>query len=381
MVKAMKKKPATTAQMDERNRAIVYVHRNPPPGFKKTSYETLKKFVRKTDGTTPTHGAMWEAAKAYVDEKGQRGRKEGWKKTTKEEDKQLMSVFKKNRPAGCYIDSREVHKKLPKRLRTKIGRKTVVRRLAEKGYSMQEKLSKNDASVALCKRRVKFAKQYENWTPAQWKAEVQAVGDFKLFTWYPKSLYSKFKRVRAARTYMNKEERHQSKFQRPRKWFPPKEWKKTRQQKVFAMTTSNGKLFVCLTPKPFNGTLWAGIVRSKLSPFLKRAFPDRRTYTLLLDSEGVMHTPEAKQAYRDSNMKILQAWPKYTPELNPQENVWPEAEKRLRAKEGDGGQRFEQFQQYVLESVREYSGAKNLVGGMTRKISECLASKGQYISS
>ena len=366
--------------MDERNRAICYVHRNPPPGQKKTPYNKLQDMVEKTDGTPPSHGAMSEAAATYMEDNAQRGRKRGWRKTSKAEDKKVMQVFHKNRPPGCGIDSREIHSKLNKKLRQKISRRTIIRRLEEKGYTPQEKLTKNDPSEALCKRRVKFALPYEGWTPAQWKNEVQGVGDFKLFTHYPLKLYPKFKRMRASWTYMNNKERYKAKFQRPKKWFPPKEWKLTRQQKIFAMTTSTGKILTFLIPKPFDNFMWARMVRTKISPFLQRAFPNRRTYTLLLDSEKLMHSPEAKQAYRDCNINILQAWPKYSPELNPQENVWPESERRLRAKEGNGGQTFEEFQSFVLQSVKEYSGAKNLVGGMARRIKECLESKGQFIN-
>ena len=93
-----------------------------------------------------------------------------------------------------------------------------------------------------------------------------------------------------------------------------------------------------------------------------------------------MHTPEVKRVYHDCNIHILDKWPKYSPELNPQENVWPESEKRLREKEGDGGESFEEFQKLVVESIKEYSGATKLVGGMAKRIQECLDSKGQFIN-
>ncbi len=53
----------------------------------------------------------------------------------------------------------------------------------------------------------------------------------------------------------------------------------------------------------------------------------------------------------------------------------------MRAKEGDGGHSFEQFQKYALEAVREYKGAKNLVGGMVNKIDQCLKARGSFIDS
>ena len=62
------------------------------------------------------------------------------------------------------------------------------RRLAEQGYVPTRKTNKNDPGPALRKRRVDFAKAHEGKTPAQWRQELQAVGDFKEFTWYPKDL-------------------------------------------------------------------------------------------------------------------------------------------------------------------------------------------------
>lgn len=180
---------------------------------------------------------------------------------------------------------------------------------------------------------------------------------------------------------MTDKERKRAPFLRPKKWFKAKDWSYTRPQKIFAMTTSNGKMFACLIPKPFDKYQWARIVTTKLGPFLKRAFPNRRTFKLLVDSEQLLHSPPAKAAYRQVGIEILSGWPKYSPELNPQENVWPIAERILRKKEGNGGESFEQFQKWVLESVRAYPGKKNLVGAMVNKVEECLETHGQYISS
>ena len=214
-----------------------------------------------------------------------------------------------------------------------------------------------------------------------WKNEVQAVGDFKIFTWYPKKLYSRFKRLRASWTYMTKKERHQAEFLRPKRWFKKKDWKTTKSFKVWAMTTSNGKVLCFGVPTPFDANQWAALVKKRVVPFLKRSFPDRASFKLLVDSENLLHAPVVKRAYREGNIEVLSSWPKYTPELNPQENVWPVAENTLRAKEGDGGETFEVFKTFVVKSVQEYPGAKNIVGGMVVKIDECLKTKGSYIHS
>ena len=73
---------------------------------------------------------------------------------------------------------------------------------------------------------MKFCRNHEGKTGAQWKDHCQGVGDFKEFTWYPVELQPRFRKLRASWTYMNKKERKQPAFQRSKKWFKPADWKK-----------------------------------------------------------------------------------------------------------------------------------------------------------
>jgi len=65
--------------------------------------------------------------------KNKRGRKLGQRDTTKAEDRKIMQTFHKLRPPGHYINSRILKRGLPKKISKKAGRKTLLRRLAEKG--------------------------------------------------------------------------------------------------------------------------------------------------------------------------------------------------------------------------------------------------------
>ena len=275
-------------QMDFKNRLLCYQLRNPArKGIKKTPLSDIvkKKLVRKTDGKVPSESAISQAAAAFVKEKGQLGRPQGSRKTTKAEDATILKKFKKLRPPGAYVDSRIIHDNLGTKLRKTICRRTVLNRLAEKGYRTEDKLSKSDLGPRRCKQRVVFSGPLKDRTPEQWKLKLQACGDIKIFTYYPKELRAKFRRLRCRRTIMSKAEKKLPAFQRPKRWFPKEEWKLTKSQKIFGLTTSGGhKLAFCL-PSPFNESVWIELVKTKVAPFLRSVFPNRRNIESLLDGE------------------------------------------------------------------------------------------------
>ena len=98
-----------------------------------------------------------------------------------------------------------------------------------------------------------------------------------------------FDRLKAAWTNMTDAERKQVEFQRPKRWFPKKEWAKVKKQKVFGITASIGAQLCFLTPKPYSTALWAADIQNRVVPFLKRVFPSRHTFTILLHGEALLH--------------------------------------------------------------------------------------------
>jgi hypothetical protein len=120
--------------MDEANQAMCFALRNPGSGEKPSKLSAIRKLVRKTDGKKPSLQAISLAAVNFKRVKGKRGRRTGSYKTTKQEDKLVLKRFKKLRPPGHGVDSNVVHRALPLKLRKKIGRKTIIRRLAKKGF-------------------------------------------------------------------------------------------------------------------------------------------------------------------------------------------------------------------------------------------------------
>jgi len=142
------------------------------------------------------------------------------------------------------------------------------------------------------------------------------------FTYYPKELQPKFKRFRCRWTIMSKKEKKMGKFQRPKRWFPKKEYVKVIKQWVFGMTTSNGKSLQFLVKKPRTSAQWAKDIKNKVTPFLKKCFPTLRSYQILLDSEPLLHEKAPKEAMVAGKITVLPKWPKYSAQLNPQEHVW-----------------------------------------------------------
>ena len=365
-------------QVDQRNRALCFALRHPPKGVKKTPYCEIAKKVVKQDGKHPSINAVWEIVKNYNAKKSPGGRPVGSRKTTKDEDRVIMSTFRKVRPPGHGVDARMVHSALPKKLRKKVGRRTVIRRLSAKGYKPTKKMQKTDPGPALMKKRFDFAKAHQGKTESVWKAELQAVGDMKEFTYYPRTLKSKFAQLRAPWTYMTKAERAQPAFVRPKRWFKRADYKKTKKQKVFGFTTSTGESLAFLVPKPWSTEEWAAKVKKQVVPFLKKSFPNRLVFNILLDGEKLLHGPAAKKAMAEGGIVTLPSWPKYSPDLNPQENVWAWAEKELRTLEKDGDT-FETFRKRALKACKSYPSSKKLVGSMAKRIAAVIAAKGAMI--
>lgn len=199
----------------------------------------------------------------------------------------------------------------------------------------------------------------------------------KDFTWYPHDMREKFSRVRAPWTYMTDAERKLPAFQRPKKWFPKKDWARVKKVKVFGMTTSNGKKLCIPVPLPWDAAAWADVVTHKVAPFLRRSFPRRSRFQILLDGESVLHAPGPKRAMEAAGITVLPNWPKYSPDLNPQENVWAWAEERLREIERPHDT-FQQFKERVITAVEAYPHG-GLIASMAGRIKTLLARGGANV--
>ena len=174
---------------------------------------------------------------------------------------------------------------------------------------------------------------------------------------------------------MRKGEKHKPAFVKPKRMFKQKEYQKVLKGKVFGVTLSTGEQRLWHVPRPFTAAQFAKLVRQRLGPFMEGAFPDRRQRTLLLDGEPLLHAPEAKAELARWGVKALPNWPPYSPDMNPQENVWPWIEKNVRKIEARDDT-FANFKNKLQRVHSRYPNAESLVASMPKRIAECIERKG-----
>ena len=244
---------------------------------------------------------------------------------------------------------------------------------------MDEKLTGDDKGVEWRKTRVKCCEKHKKWTEAMWSNRVQGVGDFRCFTFFP----NRFKRRQSVkscpRTIMTKKEKTKSPFLKPKYHiFKRSEYKQCSKAKVFGLTTSNGRSLVVPCPLHPTSPEWIKILKDRVAPFLADCFPERASYTLLLDGESILHTNEAKVAMKNCGVRLVAPWPAHSPDLNPQENVWAWAEKRLRKAE-QHNDTFPVFKRRIIQTSSQFVSKSNLVPSLAGRMARCLKRHGAKI--
>ena len=363
--------------MDAENRALCYFYKHPPPDseVRPSSFEKIAHMVVKKDGERPSVGAVFLAVKEFRKARKVRGRRVGWRKTTKHDDKVIKATFHKLRPPGCGVDSEELHRALPLRIRSKVCPRTLRRRLAAMGYEPRAKVEKDDLGKPYREARLAFCSVHDKRKPQGWENHLQGCGDLCETRYYPRTLRARLRRYSAAWTYMTVGERKKPAFARPKKFFKRKELRGTQKCKVFGFTTSSGKQLAVAVPLPFTSTEFAVVVRRRLGPLLRAEFPQRRRCRILLDGEPLLHAPPAQAAFAQFGIEVLPNWPSYSPDLNPEENIWPWVLRQLRNRQHYTTS-FAAFKAKVLSLVRAFPGKEKLIGSMAARLQQCKERQG-----
>ena len=153
--------------------------------------------------------------------------------------------------------------------------------------------------------------------------------------------------------------------------FTRKEHKSVKKCKILGFTAANGRVLCVRCPAPWNSSKFAVLVRKHVGPFFRRAFPERRLIRILIDSERLLHTDEAKRAFAEFGICPMAGWPKYSPDMNPQENVWSWTEKALRREE-QKSDTFPTFCRKLLRVARRYPSPECLIPSMAKRVKRVL---------
>ena len=207
--------------MDERTRALCYFYRHPPPGsnIKPQKFSKIALLVRKPGQPRLKPDTIRKVVVAFHSHRSARGRKAGWRKTSPAEDKLILKTFLKVRqPLGARVDARDVYNDLSDSLRKNVSPRTVRERLKDKGYVMQEKMAKDDMGEAWHKQRLEICRKHLSKRGAQWVSFVQAIGDFRYFSYHPRTLRRRYQVESCERTIMRAGERkNEPAFFKPRR--------------------------------------------------------------------------------------------------------------------------------------------------------------------
>ena len=171
-------------------------------------------------------------------------------------------------------------------------------------------------------------------------------------------------------------ERRKAEFLRPKRerMFGRKEYRTTKKGKILGFTTSSGKQLFVRCPSPWNSEAFARLVRRRVGPFFRECFPGRASMRILLDSEPLLHTSVARAALAEFGLEPMAEWPKYSPDLNPQENVWSWVEQALR-KEERKSDSFPVFCRKLLRVAKRYPSAVALIPSMQKRMQDVLLRK------
>ena len=93
------------------------------------------------------------------------------------------------------------------------------------------------------------------------------------------------------------------------------------------------------------------------------------------DADWAAPESSSLAGFAEFGLQTMASWPKYSPDINPQENVWSWVEQALR-KEEQRSDTLAVFCRKLLHVAKRYPGAAALIPSMQKRMQEELRCKG-----
>ena len=327
------------------------------------------RLVKKRDGKPPTqqavraallmHKTYRKSAQWALNGAGKRRLGGRGKKISKDEEKEMVRLIKKN-PGLVRAPQ------LKKTLKLRCTVRTVQRTVASLGYKVYRRGPKKVLPPRTKKRRVQWAEDHKKRTRTWWRNRGFADGHY----WYLPFRGSAV-RVKGSSVLRKKGEGKAPKHQGGKAGG----YKQGRRVGVWGVLTRDGLRVTFLPKGRLTGATHAATVRKKYGAWAGW------TQGVVHDGERALWAPAAKAAYTVVGVPALKQ-PPTSPDLNPIENIWARLDDRLERTAPDGYETEKKFMGRVRAAVRHLNTGEQLqelkrtVSSMPTRVQEVLKLKG-----
>lgn len=284
--------------------------------------------------------------------KGKCGRK---RKTTQRDDKMLLRISVKN----PKLTSSDIQKELST-FNVDISSSTVRRRLINAGRRARKPIRKQLLTNAMKKKRMKWAKDYKNWTEEHFKKVI--------FT--DESHFEvQGQRCQFVRRSIGEPVRECHIEQRVK-----------HPQKVmfWGSFTTNGPLRLVPVSGMMNSAKYCDLIHSKVAPDLRKEFPNGDG--ILQQDLAPCHTAKKSLAALQTERINVLKWPGNSPDLNPIENLWAIVKRKLNNYDCTTKDKLITAVIQIWYHDQEIKNkCSNLVNSMPKRVKMILKAKGGHI--
>jgi len=327
--------------------------------------------VKKRDGKPPTQQSVREAllthktsrksAQWALNGAGKRRLGGRGKKISKDEEKEMVRLIKKN-PGLVRAPQ------LKKTLKLRCTVRTVQRTVASLGYKVYRRGPKKVLPPATKKRRVQWAEDHKKRTRTWWRNRGFTDGHYWYLAW--SRSHAATVRVRGSTVLRRKGQGKAPKRQGAKSGG----YKQGRRVGVWGVLTRDGLRVIFLPKGRLTGATHATTVRKKYGAWAGW------TQGVVHDGERALWAPAAKAAYTAVGVPALKHPPR-SPDLNPIENIWARLDDRLDRTAPNGFETEKKFMGRVRAAMRHLNTAKldelkRTVNSMPTRVQEVLKLKG-----